>query len=156
MSKTIHRKDIGMADFTLLAQFSGALRKVRTPFGDPVVCQLGTIIMMLPVWYRTGEGWVLAGYKEFNREAIGIAKADMRSVCNYLNVREPRLIDTLYRLSMLGVVPGATPHAKPRFRMPFAGTYLSDPPFISSANEGFIIEKRRVEGLFGEKSREKD
>lgn len=144
MGKTTHRRDITMEDFTTLAKFGAALRNVHTEFGDTVVCQLGTVKMLLPVWHLTGAGWVLADYKQYQREAIGIAKADMRMVCNYLRMPEPKLLATLYRLSMLGVTPDTTDNGKPRFRMPFTGTYGGEHPFVSSAKEGFIIEKRRA------------
>jgi hypothetical protein len=148
MSKTTHRKDITTEDFKLLAQFSAALHNVRTPWCDTVVCQLGVVLMLLPVWHRTGDGWVLAAYKEYEREAIGIAKPDMRIVCNYLNISQPTLLNMLYRLSMLGVVPGTSVFDKPRFRMPFTGRFEGTKPFVSSTSQGFIIEKRRSSGLF--------
>lgn len=132
----------------MLAQFVRALQNVHTPYTEQIFCTLGTVVMLLPVWNQYAGVWKLSAYKEFTQQAIGIAKPDMRVICNYLHISQPQLIDVLYRMSMLAVCPGTSHMDKPRYRMPFTGTYGGESPFVASVSQGFVIEQRRAMGTF--------
>lgn len=145
---TLHRKDICSVEFRLLAGFCRALQVLEDGNGRlPWV--LGEVEMWLPVWYLAGNGWQLSTYRPFVREAFGIETRAMRRICRYLRVNEAQLIGTLYRLSMLAVVPGQGILEPPRFRMSFFGIEIDyegvAPPMQS---HGFVIERRRAEGKF--------
>lgn len=147
MPATLHRRDISSADFALLARFSRAIEILQTD-DDELVWYLGQIRLFLPVWYNTAGFWRLSRYKEFNKEAIGIDTADFRHICRYLMVKENVLVNTLYRLSMLAVLPYQSVLDPPKFRQEFWGvtyTTLSKRP---CSHFGFIIESRRAMGGF--------
>ena len=105
--------------------------------------------MLLPVWYRTGSIWRLDRYREFVQEAIGVEVKTLRGMCRYLQVSESVLVGTLYRFSMLAVVPRQKNYERPKFRMPIVGDVLGiegiAEPIECSA---FVIEKRRATGAF--------
>lgn len=145
---TLHRQDIGSRDLNLLARFGRALRILEDCNGHlPWV--LGEVVMWLPVWYLAGSGWQLSAYRPFAREAFGIETAAMRRVCRYLRVKESELVGTLFRLSMLAVVPGQRVSDKPQFRMPFCGIEIDYEGYASPMeSNGFVIERRRAEGKF--------
>lgn len=149
---SLHRKDISKADFQLLARLCYALQVLQGDFGL-LPFLLGIVEMWLPVWYRAGDGWRLAGYRPFKREAYGIETADMRRIRRYLKVREADLISMLFRLSMLAVTPSQKISDPPRFRMEFYGVpidYYGAQPLHSF---GFIIERRRADGQFRSESK---
>lgn len=145
---TLHRRDINGTDFRLLARFCRALQNLNDENGRlPYV--LGEIEMYLPVWSLGQFGWQLAGYKSFDREALGIERADMRRICRYLRVHESSLVDTLFRLSMLAVIPPEKICERPRFRMEFLGTCIDHLGLVPPQKAmGFIVERRRSEGHF--------
>lgn len=152
MAATVHRKDMSAADFMLLARFSRLIccysqDKVQLNFG--FVYSLGLVRMLLPVWYRTGSIWRLDRYREFVQEAIGVEVKTLRGMCRYLQVSESVLVGTLYRFSMLAVVPRQKNYERPKFRMPIVGDVLGiegiAEPIECSA---FVIEKRRATGAF--------
>lgn len=145
---TIHRKDITGTEFTLLGNFCKALRVLENQNGN-LQWVLGEVVMWLPVWYRSGTQWRLADYRPFRREAFGLEMTAMRRICNYLGVKESEMIRTLYRLSMLAVVPNQRILAPPRFRMPFFGIEIDYKGFAAPSDSfGFVIERRRAEGNF--------
>lgn len=149
MGSSIHRRDISRDDIYVLARFCRALDMVQGCGGVPIVWELGTLEIWLPVWYQSGLGWQISRYKPFVKEAIGIEKGDMRRICRYLGIREPVLLHLLFKFSMLAVVPG-TSLLKPKFRLPFDGVPLgmvgAGPS--SRIEEGFVLERRRALGGF--------
>jgi hypothetical protein len=144
MSETLHRKDISSADFTLLARFCRALQILQTDHVSELALFLGQIRLFLPVWYNPAGFWRLSRYKEFNKEAIGIDTADFRRICRYLMVKENVLVNTLYRLSMLAVLPYQSVLDPPKFRQQFYGVM----EIMPSSHFGFVIERRRAMGGF--------
>lgn len=148
MSTTVHRKDISAQDFNLLARFCTALQTLQGLNGLLAWC-LGEVTMLLPVWYKSGNTWRLSHYKEFQREAIGIETADFRLVCRYIECRESVMIDILFRMSILAVVPGQRMLEKKRFRQEFIGTPVSRVGSVAPTScIGFVLEKRRSDGGF--------
>lgn len=152
MVASVHRKDMSTADFNLLARFSHLVcsyREERIQLNFGFIYSLGLVSMLLPVWYRTGNIWLLDRYKEFTQDALGIEAKTLRGMCRYLQVSESVLVGTLYRFSMLAVVPGQKNYERPKFRMPIVGEVLGiegiAEPFECSA---FVIEKRRAMGGF--------
>lgn len=150
---TIHRKDLAANDFMLLAKLSWLFCRFKPESDDHLYVgtfySLGTIRMNIPLWYLAGDGWRLAKFKQIEQEAIGIETACFRRICCYLRCREAKMIDTLYRFSMLGVFNAPLSFEKRQFRMPFSGhikglEHLYEP----DAGCGFIIERRRLEGKF--------
>lgn len=143
---TIHRKDIESRDFKLLADFSRALVTLNRP-GKRLSWELGETVMRLPVWYQTSTGWQLAYHRNFRRDAIGILVPDFRRICSYIRVREFQMIDTLYRMSMISMVPdqnnSGTLKFKQSFKTPLGLVRLED-----SAVFGYVIESRRANGDF--------
>lgn len=156
MAATVHRKDMSAADFNLLARFSMLIQRydhysMNLNFG--LIYSLGLVNMLLPVWYRSANIWRLGRYKEFTQEAIGIEAKTMRSMCRYLQVRECLLVGTLYRFSMLSVVPGQKSYERPKYRMPFIGDVLGLEGLVEPDEcIGFVIEKRRAMGGFRNKA----
>ena len=152
MAATIHRKDMTAADLHLLAMFSYLIQRydhysIKMNFG--LIYTLGAVKMLLPVWHRSANMWRLERYKEFTQEAIGVDVSTLRNVCRYLGVKECVLVNTLYRFSMLSVVPGQKSYERPKFRIPFYGAVLGIEG-IAEPDEciGFVIEKRRAMGGF--------
>ena len=152
MASTSHRKDMTSNDFLLLANFSRLFLKigkdgVRVDFG--LICLLGEISMLLPVWCQSGGAWRFDIFKSFNRDAVGIETKALRNMCRYLGISEAKLITTLFRYSMLAVVPRQKNYKPFMYRMPFTGEIKGcegyAPPGVGF---GFIIERRRLEGLF--------
>lgn len=152
MTATIHRKDMTATDLHLLARFSMLIQRydhysMSLNFG--FIYALGVVRMMLPVWYCSANTWRLDRYKDFTQEAIGIEAKTLRGMCRYLQVRECVLIDTLYRFSMLSVIPGQKNYESPKFRMPFVGDVLRLESLVEPDEcVGFVIEKRRAMGGF--------
>lgn len=152
MAATVHRKDMCAADFNLLARFSTLIQRydhysMSLNFG--LIYSLGLVRMLLPVWYRTGNIWRLDRYREFVQEAIGIEVKTLRGMCRYLQVSESVLVGTLYRFSMLAVVPRQKNYERPKFRMPIVGDVLGLEGLVEpDRGIGFVIEKRRAIGGF--------
>lgn len=148
MSNTLHRKDITHDEFSLLARFSRSLQVVEGSNGR-LPWLVGEVEMWLPVWHQSRGSWQLSTYKPFIREALGLEVWAFRKICRYLCVKEADLIRTLYRLSMLAVVPGQRPFEPPKFRMYFHGEPISYPGCAPMTEIfGFLIERRRAEGDF--------
>lgn len=153
MGTTVHRRDITHADFSLLARFCHALTVLDGFAGTSVYWELGKVPMTLPIWFLAGSGWTLAGYKVFTREAIWLETSVFRRICRYLQVKEPQLVDLLFRLSMLSVVSGQQLHEPRRIRQPFTGKLADDAGRKSSVPDGFVIERRRATGGFRQRVR---
>lgn len=154
-STSIHRKDMRKG-FDLLAAFCNAIQHITGPGKPSVVYELGITEMWLPVWQQGGVSWFVADYKQFRQPAIGIDKHGMNAVCRALNCRQPDLLRLLHNLSMVAMVPPTPPDtAWNRFRQPFTGNLRltnGDGTFALLSEEyvehGFILEKRRADGLF--------
>jgi hypothetical protein len=149
---TRHRTDISAEDMKLLVCFTYALQVVFINNCSPVYV-LGEVPMLLPYWFVSGDGWKLSSYKEVNQAAIGLSRNAMKHICEeYLHVPVKVMLDVLWRLAMVAVVPGTTVYDPPRFRMPFDGIPrdLSEWGYVERKHvrEGFIIEQRRAEGGF--------
>ena len=151
---SMHRKDITSDDFRLLAQFCIALKKLSSHQQEPGACfyELGLHDLYLPIWHKFATTWTIKCYKKYRIEAIGVETVDFRNIARYVGVKESRLVDVLFRLSMLGIVPEShIGRIRPKFRMLFEGTrLLSDgtPRCYVFGHEGFVIEKRRAMGGF--------
>ncbi len=145
---TLHRRDISAADLTKLALFCSVI--AGTQWQHLIPCwNLPNFTMLLPVWYLAGSGWRLDKYKEFTMDAYGIKVADFRRACRYINVSEFDMVDTLYRMSMISVIPGQRLHEPPKFKMQFHGKYLAIDYWETISDEfGFVIECRRSDGKF--------
>jgi len=148
--RTRHRTDISFADLTVLAQFILALDRVFINSDSPVY-DLGETEMLLPLWIEGENGWELTAYKVFRQQALGISRNGMIHTCkDYLQIPMRDVLDVLYRLSMLAVVPGTRVGEKPPFRLSFDGSSRSDANIFGPGyrtkfvKEGFIIEKRRI------------
>jgi len=145
---TLHRRDISGADFTLLSKFCAALLFLEGP-NLKLPWKLGEVVMLLPVWYLSGTEWRLANYKECRREALGIMVSDFRRICHYIRVSEFRMVDTLFRMSMISVVKGQRLSERPKFKMPFFGVPISlEWSGEESDAFGYVIERRRADGGF--------
>lgn len=155
MATTLHRKDMTSKDFLLLSHLSWLIQRYdpsneQLNFG--IIYALGELNMLLPVWYQTGTTWKLAAYKEFARDAIGIETRTFRNMCRFLRVPESELVGTLYRFSMLAVIPSQKSYEPPKFRMPFYGEILGYERYAEPGEGfGFVIERRRLEGDFRQK-----
>ena len=146
--KTVHRKDMTSQDFNLLARFCFAITS-RHGFWGQLPFELGIVPMRVPVWARDGGLWKLASFKNVNQEALGIATCDFRRTCNYLQVKESSMVKTLFKFSILGVVPDQRPYQKLKFRQPFTGVEIDAIVLDDRIDgEGFILERRRAEGNF--------
>jgi hypothetical protein len=119
------------------------------PFKRPC-WNLWGIIMLLPIWFNSSNGWRLDRYKEFKRDAYGITVPDFRRLCRYIRVTESQMIDTLYRMSMISVVKGQRSYERPQFKMPFQAALISAEGWLEKDIEafGFVIERRRADGAF--------
>lgn len=147
MSETIHRRDINPGDFRILAKFCGAMNKLSQDNAE-LLYYLGEVLMFLPVWYKSAGDWRLSKYKGFKNEAIGIATADFRRICRYMDMKEPVVINTLFRMSIVAVAGWQSTLDKPRFRQDFAGVPYSMLEGDVVCYEGFVLEMRRCEGAF--------
>jgi hypothetical protein len=149
---TLHRKDITWDEFDLLARFCYAINKIRGHNGR-LHYLLGNIEIWLPVWSIARSGWILSQYKPFKREAIGLETCDFRLICRYLRVKEAFLVNTLFRLSMLAVVPKQSISTPRMHRMEFLGVPIDQEMWAPREFDcvGFIIERRRAEGGFRSK-----
>lgn len=147
-----HRKDIRHSDFTLLARFCNALWVLEKSVYQ-LTWELGRTGLWLPVWMERNSVWILLRYERITMEAYGIETADFRRICRYLRVKESQLIDTLFRLSMLSVVPNQSFTCPRQFRQQFIGTRMNLYGEIEekASAMGFIIERRRAEGKFRSK-----
>lgn len=148
-SNTIHRRDFTVHDFRLLSHFTRALMTLQGDYGRiPLI--LGNVPMCLPLWTLTSTGWALSRYKIFLQEGFGVETRQFRRVCRYIRVDEPLMITTLFRFSILGIVPQESIRDQPRFRMALRGQPMAPEPqredFVRF--EGFLLERRRAEGLF--------
>lgn len=144
-----HRSDITFDDLTLLARFVSALKKVPYRYYSPEY-ELGEYDMLVPFWMLAGGSWKIAFYREIRQEAIGIPRNAFIHVCrNYMKVPPGQILDLLFKLSMLAVVPGTQVDDEPQFRQPFFGVVLDNweggEKYVKA---GFIIEKRRISGGF--------
>lgn len=148
MSRTLHRRDISRDELYLLARFCHALQTIERDNGR-LPWHLGLVEIWLPVWYQLGKGWEIAAYKPFKKEAIGLEVWAFRLVCRYLCVKEAVLVRTLYRLSILAVIPRLNFNDRPKFRMDFFGQPISLVGCAEPSHEfGFVLERRRCEGNF--------
>jgi hypothetical protein len=145
---TIHRDDFKAADFMGLAQLFSALWSLEDKDGFSIFRRQGEISLMLPVWYKAGSSWRLSRYKLFNREAIWIDTKNFRRTCNYLRMKEPMLIDLLYRFSILAVVPSQQLSDRPRFRQPNRLSQTVSSQLTVNVELGFMLECRRALGDF--------
>lgn len=153
MSTALHRKDMSSEDFQLLAWFSWLYQQAKPDYDDKMyfgtIYLLGMTTMLLPVWFKTGNSWKIANIKQFDRDAVGIETGSLRNMCRYIGVSESRMIDTLFRFSMLSVIPGQKYYDPPKFRMPFFGDIKGYEGYAPPCNGvGFVIERRRLEGNF--------
>lgn len=153
MPKTVHRRDMQGADFKLLAFLSWIIQQYcldgsQLNFGP--IYALGEIELLLPVWESVGKNdWQLSTYKPFVREALGVKTSTLRRICHYLRVSESVLTGTLFRFSMLSVIPGQLKDYPPKFKMEFWGEILGREGFAEQERDvGFIVERRRLEGNF--------
>ena len=149
-----HRSDITSSDLLLLARFASALNKVFIFMFSPVY-ELGTVDMVLPLWYLAGGEWKVSSYRVFTQEAIGLSRNGMIQLCrDYMKVPLIEVLELLHKLSMIAVVPGTSADDKPQFRQPFSGIRwdllddLDSEHMIDHIPAGFIIEKRRSCGGF--------
>lgn len=152
VSTTLHRKDMTHSDFLLLSLFSWLYHQTDPDsnsmnFGS--ICLLGEIKLFLPVWYATASGWKIAGIKTFVQDAVGIETGALRNMCRYIRVSEAALVDTLFRFSMLSVVPEQKYYDPPKFRMPFFGDIKGYEGYAPPCEGfGFVVDRRRLEGNF--------
>lgn len=144
---TVHRRDITNEDFVKLAKFSRALETLNGS-GKWFSWDLGEVVMRLPVWYQTSTGWQLANYKNFKRDAIGMLVPDFRHICRYIRVSEFSMIDTLYRMSMISMVPGQSYSGARKFKLSFPNLPVGLWRLEPTAVHGYVIERRRAEGNF--------
>lgn len=152
----LHRKDLGESDFRMLALFCYALQKLEDETGASLYWLLGEIPLLLPVWYLSGNGWQFSAYKSYTCQAIWIETRHFRRIGKYLQLPEPLLIKTLYRFSMLSVVPDQKNLDKPKFRQT---TWRSSPDGWKQDAEGelgFLLEARRALGDFRKKEQVND
>lgn len=147
MPETLHRTDIISDDFRILAQFCAALNTLSKD-DNKLLWYLGEVMMFLPVWCKSAGKWRLSRYKGFRKEAIGIETADFRRICRYLDIREPMLIRTLFRMSILSVSRWQSVIDRPRFRQDFVDVPYDMIDCEAACYTGFVLEMRRCEGSF--------
>ena len=140
-------------DFQLLARFSWLYQHSKPEFDDLLhfgtIYLLGETQMLLPVWFKAGSNWKIATIKPFVHEAVGIEANTLRKMCRYIRVKESRLINTLFRFSMLSVISGQKYNEPPKFRMPFFGSVKGLEGYAPPEDGfGFVIKRRRLEGNF--------
>jgi len=149
---TLHRRDINSMDFYHVGRFIHALKKVRVKdkMGIPQVIAMGEQELRLPVWYKSGDGWKLSSFRNFNREAVGITVAMMRAIERYLGIRECILIEALFNLSMISVERTTGTTGKRRYRQSCSGRLINPvdgTPFRYNPVEGieaFVLDWKRV------------
>jgi hypothetical protein len=147
MPDTLHRRDIGAADFRILAKFCSALDTLQQ--GDEeLLWYLGEVKMYLPVWFRSAGVWGLSRYKEFTQEAVGISTIDFRRICRFIDVKEPVVINVLYRMSILAVAGWQSVLDRPKYRQEFHGVPFRDLGDELMSSFGYILEMRRCDGAF--------
>ncbi len=154
--KSLHRKDLVASDFRILALFCYALQKLEDETGASLYWLLGEIPLLLPVWYLSGNGWQFSAYKSYTCQAIWIETRHFRRIGKYLQLPEPLLIKTLYRFSILAVVPDQKNWDKPKFRQP---TWRNTPDGWrqdADGELGFLLEARRALGDFRKKEQVND
>lgn len=144
---TIHRRDIKSSELSIVADFTRAIR-VLSISNKRLVWDLGEVKMILPVWNLAYEGWRLANYRSLKKHAIGILVPDFRRICRYIRISESQMINTLYRMSMISLVPGQTISGELKFKQLFPNIPLGLIRLEPAAVRGFIIEFRRAEGNF--------
>lgn len=147
MPNTIHRKDVSSSDFRLLGSFCHAVINLTDNQGRLLYRNLGETALTLPVW-RSDEqtkDWVVAAYKTYRKEAVGIITEDFRRICRYIKVKESVLVGLLFRLSMLGL--DSVPQTQHRtYRQHFHSQLVGEP--MIEPGYGFVLEKRRTLGGF--------
>lgn len=144
---TIHRRDITSDELRIVADFTRAIQ-ILSVSNKRLVWDLGEVKMILPVWNLAYAGWRLANYKQFGKKAIGILVPDFRRICRYIRVSESQMINTLYRMSMISLVPGQTISGKLKFKQLFPNIPRELIWLDPAAGRGFIIEQRRAKGNF--------
>jgi hypothetical protein len=115
---------------------------------EELLWYLGEVKLYLPVWFSSAGTWRLSRYKEFTQEAIGISTADFRRICRFIGVKEPIVINVLYRLSMLAVTGCQSVLDRPKYRQEFYGLPFRDLGDELMSSFGFILEMRRCDGAF--------
>jgi hypothetical protein len=150
---TMHNRGVTPGEFYIAARFTVALIGVIVPeYKFPLLLDLGTKDIRLPVWYKDGSnGWQLADYKTFSKEAFGLPVAMMRAISRKMSIGENQILSALHSLSMISVDVLTNAKEGPRhYRQTFSGR-LVNPVDGQAFNlkpvqnvEGFILDKKRV------------
>ncbi len=147
--KTRYRKDIGSAEFTLLARFARALHVVGRTSGGSIVWLLDEQELWLPMWYQSGSDWRISCYRPFKLEAIAIQPRDFKRICKYLQTSEPELVKMLFNTGTLAVAPNQKPLDRPVFRSEFTGVHSNNAYLnVAETSIGFVLVRHRAEGCW--------
>lgn len=150
---TLHNRDVTSEEFYLVARFIVALIDVIVPKNKiPLLLDIGTHDLRLPVWRKTGGGWVLANYEIFTKEAYGLPVPMMRAISRKLSLGENQILNALHSLSMIGVDIITNPMEGPRrYRQNLNGILVNpvDGQPLSTTQvqniEGFKLDKKRIQ-----------
>lgn len=149
---TLHNRGVSNGELYIAARFTVALTKVIVPeYKIPLLLDLGTQNIRLPVWHKDGSGWHLADYETFSREAFGLPVAMMRAISRKLNIGENDILSALHTLSMVTVDVLTNAKEGPRqYRQTFGGRLVNpvdgQPLSLKPVQnvEGFMLDKKRV------------
>lgn len=150
---TLHKREVTKEEFYIVARFIFALTHVIVPlYKMPLLLDIGITDLRLPVWRKTGDGWKLADYQVFSKEAFGLPVPMMRAISRKLSIGENLILDALHSLSMISVdmLTSATEGPR-RYRQTFGGKFVNpsdcQPLSVKPIQnvEGFVLDKQRVQ-----------
>lgn len=150
---TLHKRGATNEEFYIVARFIFALMHIKVPkYKIPLLLDIGTKDLRLPVWRKTGSGWQLAEYKVFSKEAYGLPVPMMRAISRKLSIGENHILEALHSLSMISVDMFISAVEGPRHYRQVFGGRLVNPIDCQPLNyqpvqniTGFILDKKRVQ-----------